>query len=81
MLTPEQSRAARAWLGWTQAELAERAQVGLSTIKDFEGKARTPIANNLQAILKALEAGGMQMLFDAKGAPVGVALASYKLKK
>jgi transcriptional regulator with XRE-family HTH domain len=81
MLTPEQSRAARAWLGWTQAELAERAQVGLSTIKDFEGKNRVPIANNLQAILRALEAGGMQMLFDPKGNPVGVAIAGYKAKK
>ena len=39
-MTPEQTRAARGWLGWPQAKLAEAARVGLSTVKDYEaGKA------------------------------------------
>ena len=41
-MSPEQVRAARNWLAWTQAELAERANVGLSTVKDYEGGKRTP---------------------------------------
>ena len=81
MVTPEQCRAARAWLGWTQAQLAERASVGISTIKDFEGKSRTPIQNNHSAIQRTLEEAGLQFLFDAKDKAVGVALDSYKPKK
>ncbi len=60
IMSPEQIRAARNWLAWTQAELAEKAKVGLSTIRDYESGKRTPIANNLEAIKKALEAGGMR---------------------
>ncbi len=56
MLSPEQSRAARGWLDWSQADLAERAHVSLSTIRDFEKGRRVPIANNLEAIQRALEA-------------------------
>ena len=59
-MSPEQVRAARNWLAWTQAELAERAKVGLSTIKDLESGKRTPIANNLEAIQRALESGGIK---------------------
>jgi transcriptional regulator with XRE-family HTH domain len=64
-MSPEQCRAARNWLAWTQAELAERANVGLSTVKDYEGGKRTPIANNLEAMQKALEKAGMA--FTQKG--------------
>ena len=59
MITPEQSRAARGWLNWTQAELAKRANVGLSTVKDFEGGKRVPIRNNLDAMRLALEMMGV----------------------
>ncbi len=63
MISPEQSRAARAWLGWAQPELAKRAKVGLSTVRDFETGLRTPIANNRQAIQGAFEAEGVRLLF------------------
>ena len=58
MLTPAQCRSARGWLNWTQAELAKSANVGLSTVRDFESEVRTPIQNNLAAIRRALEEGG-----------------------
>ena len=70
MISPEQCRAARAWLGWPQPELAKLAKVGLSTIRDFETGTRTPIANNRQAIQNAFEFAGVRFLFDegqAKG--------------
>lgn len=80
MLSPEQSRAARAWLDWSQEDLATRASVSLSTVRDFEKGRRSPIANNLQAMLRALEEGGTQMIFDAKGDPAGIATRGYKPK-
>ena len=59
-MSPEQCRAARNWLAWSQAELAAKANVGLSTVKDYERGARTPIANNLIAIQQAMEKVGMR---------------------
>lgn len=71
-MSPEQVRAARGWLGWSQQVLAQHAHVGLSTVKDFENGNRTPIANNLAAIQKALEGAGIELVFDPKGKPKGV---------
>jgi transcriptional regulator with XRE-family HTH domain len=59
-MKPEQSRAARGWLNWTQADLADKARVGLSTVKDYEAGKRTPIANNLDAMKRALETFGIR---------------------
>lgn len=76
LMSPEQVRAARGWLGWSQHDLAKRAQVGVSTVKDFENGNRTPIANNLQAIQRALEAGGVKLIFDPSGRALGVGAAT-----
>ncbi len=71
-MTPEQCRAARGWLGWTQQELATAAKVALSTVKDFEGGRRVPIANNLAAIRAALEIQGIGFVSDGDGKPLGI---------
>lgn len=71
-MSPEQSRAARGWLGWSQQTLAERANISVSTIKDFENGSRTPIANNLGAIQKAFEGVGVTFLFDTSGRAEGI---------
>lgn len=72
MLAPEQSRAARGWLDWSQEQLAERANVSLSTVRDFEKGRRTPIRNNLEAMAKALEGNGVRLLFGTDGNPSGI---------
>jgi ribosome-binding protein aMBF1 (putative translation factor) len=64
-MSPEQCRAARAWLGWSQRELAKRAELSSSTVRDFEARQRVPIVNNLNAIRRALESAGIQ--FTTKG--------------
>jgi SspJ family small acid-soluble spore protein len=71
-MSPEQVRAARGWLSWSQTELAKAARVGLSTVKDFENGSRTPIANNLAAIQGALEDAGVEFVDDPKGKPKGI---------
>ncbi len=63
MISSEQCRAARAWLGWSQEDLAKTAKVALSTVRDFERGDREPIQHNIQAIQRTLEAGGIQ--FDS----------------
>lgn len=61
-MSPEQSRAARGWLDWTQDQLASAASVSLSTVRDYEKGRRVPIANNLSAIQRAFEAAGVNFL-------------------
>jgi transcriptional regulator with XRE-family HTH domain len=62
MITPAQCRGARGILDWTQERLAIEASVSLSTIKEFEAGRRTPIANNLAAIQRAIEAAGVEFI-------------------
>lgn len=64
MLSPEQCRAARAWLNWDQEGLAKLAGVSLSTVRDFEKGRRVPIGNNLEAIQRAFEKAGVTFSFD-----------------
>ena len=73
MLTPAQSRAARGWLGWSQDDLSKRAQVSLSTVRDFEKGRRVPISNNLAAIRRAFEVEGIHLLEDTEGNATGIA--------
>lgn len=60
--TPAQVRAARAVLAWSQADLAKAADVGTSTVADFERGHRQLVTNNAQAIKDALEKGGAALL-------------------
>jgi len=59
MLTASHSRAARGWLDWTQDDLAKKAGVSLSTVRDFEKGRRRPIANNIKALESALAVAGI----------------------
>lgn len=62
----EQCRAARAWLDWSQAQLAKAATVGVSTVRDFEAGRREPTRNNLAAMKAALEDGGISFVDSEK---------------
>jgi ribosome-binding protein aMBF1 (putative translation factor) len=72
-MSPEQCRAARAWLGWSMDVLAQRAHVSNSTVRDFEARRRTPIPNNLAAMQRALEVAGIEFLSSDDGIAQGIA--------
>lgn len=55
-ITADQCRAARAFANMSQEDLAKAARVGLSTVRNFETSRSTPVTNNLQAIMRVLEA-------------------------
>jgi hypothetical protein len=46
--------------------------VSLSTVQDFERGQRTPIANNIAAMRRAVEAAGIRLVFDRNGAAAGI---------
>jgi ribosome-binding protein aMBF1 (putative translation factor) len=79
-LTAEQCRAARAWLAWSQDDLAKTSGVGLSTLRDFEGGKREPIANNRKAIQAALEREGFgfSTALDDDGKPYACGITFSK---
>jgi predicted transcriptional regulator len=54
-------KAARALLSWTQADLAEAANVSREVITDFDSGKRAPILSNLSAIVRALRDAGVQL--------------------
>jgi len=77
MVTPAQSRAARALINWSQPELATASGVSVSTIRDFETGKRQPIGNNLAAIRKALEGAGVIFVAE-NGEGAGVRLKKIR---
>ena len=75
MMAPEQCRAARAWLGISQQDLATRARVGLSTVKALERGGKL-IPATIDAIQRAIEQAGIQLLTRADGSAEGIAARS-----
>ncbi len=71
-MTPEQSKMARAGLGMSVRDLAERAQVSTNTISRFEaGEELKP--RTVEAIQRALEAAGV-IFVEENGEGPGVRL-------
>jgi transcriptional regulator with XRE-family HTH domain len=77
VLIPQQIRAARALLGWSQGQLAAAAGVGEMTVKRFEadkGEVSGTISS-LQRIRTALEHAGIEFIDATQEKGSGVRLA------
>ncbi len=61
-MSPAQSRAARALLGWTQPQLADAAGLGISSIADFERERHMATERTTSKIRAALEGAGVVFL-------------------
>ena len=67
IMAPEQSRAVCAWLGWSQEELARRSKVSVNTVRNFERGQKSLHSNSVAAMRQAIEAAGIQLLFESSG--------------
>jgi predicted transcriptional regulator len=77
MITPRQIRAARALLGWSQQQLADKAIVSLNAVTRLEKRKVDSRVSTLTAIEKTLTKAGIEFLAaDVKGE--GVRLRSPK---
>ncbi|MGB3337657.1 MAG: XRE family transcriptional regulator [Devosia sp.] len=73
-VTAPQSRAGRALVGWSVAELAEATAMPVDRIEQFEAEALEPDFDCQRAIRTALEAAGVLFLPEQGGAGFGVRL-------
>lgn len=74
MMTGNQLRAARSLIGWSQAQVANAANLSIPTVKRAEGQgAVSASAEAITAIRAALEAAGVVFLPENGNGP-GVAL-------
>lgn len=60
--TPAQLRAARALLGWRQADLARHSGISDITVKNVERGATDPRVTTMDALQSALERAGIEFL-------------------
>ena len=64
MINAKQCRAARAWLGWSQDALAEKAECARRTIAAFEQEKSVPFDRTLRDIQRTLEDAGITFLMN-----------------
>lgn len=72
-MTPEQSRAARGLLGWSQSTLATQANVSKSTVAKFESGGALGMNNHI-ALDAAIRRAGVELI-DPNGGGLGVRFA------
>lgn len=60
IITPAQCRAARALLNWSQPELAERCDIHVQTISNFEKESGSPSKSTLEKITTVLTLAGIE---------------------
>jgi transcriptional regulator with XRE-family HTH domain len=69
MITSAQCRAARALLDWSQQQLATASQVGVVTVRQFEGGGAQPRPATMEVVSRALESAGVEFIPENGGGP------------
>jgi ribosome-binding protein aMBF1 (putative translation factor) len=78
MISPRQSKAARALLGWTQLKLSEKAGIPLDTVKRFERAKSDTRGKAMIKMEAALRQAGIKLLAPENGEGEGLRFASTK---
>lgn len=65
-LLPSQCRAARGLLNWRQVDLARRARVSRSTVRDFEGEIHALQRTTMRRLVSAIEEAGIELIGDGE---------------
>jgi len=69
ILLPAQCRAARGLINWSQGELADRAGVSRSTVKDFETERHTLHHSTERLLIDAIESAGVILIMADEAGP------------
>ena len=69
MITPEQCRAARGLLAWSQLDLARKAGIGIVTVRQLEAALHQPRRATLDVVRRAFEAAGVEFIDENGGGP------------
>jgi len=80
MISPAQCRAARGLLDWSQQELADKAQVGVVTVRLLEAGSDRPRRSTLEVVRRCLEAGGVEFI-DENGGGAGARFREAEVRK
>jgi predicted transcriptional regulator len=80
VITPEQCRAARALLAWSQQDLADKSGVGIVTVHQLEAGASQPRRATVDVVRRAFEAAGVEFIDENGGGP-GVRLKKSHKKR
>ena len=80
MVTAAQCRAARGLLDWSQQELADRAGLGIVTIRQIEADITEPRRATLAVLKQAFERAGIEFIDENGGGP-GVRIRKRKRTK
>jgi predicted transcriptional regulator len=75
MITARQIRAARALLGWSQQDLADKAIVSLNAITRLERGEVDPRLSTVTAVQKAITKAGVELIADDDRKGEGVRMA------
>ena len=80
MVTAAQCRAARGLLDWSQQDLADRAGLGIVTIRQIEADITEPRRATLTVLHQAFERAGIEFIDENGGGP-GVRIRKRKRTK
>src|SRR5262245_40592851 len=81
MISSAQCRAARGLLDWTQQDLADRARVGIVTVRHVEAGVSEPRRATLEVIRRALEGAGVEFIDENGGGPGGCLRRAHQKAK
>jgi transcriptional regulator with XRE-family HTH domain len=80
MITSAQCRAARGLLDWSQQELADKAGIGIVTVRQLEAGMHEPRRATQDVVRRCLEAAGIEFI-DENGGGAGLRLRKPSKKR